>query len=374
MFRPFRPVLSPVFSIIMALFKVTRLHSPTMQLKQLCLITCFLLCACHPPESNEIALSGMTMGTSYSVKFRKPAGEIDVGSLKKNIDRRLEDINKKMSTYLPDSELSIINRAGAGQWLPISDELYNVIQEALAISESSHGAFDITVGPLVNLWGFGPSGRPLHVPDEQTIKSTLEITGYHKIHLQDSPRAIRKDMDAIFLDLSGIAKGYAVDAVSALLEQVAVLDYMVEIGGEIRARGVNAEGESWRIGIEKPVTDERSVERVIHLKDTGMATSGNYRNFYDMNGVRYSHIINPATGKPVIQHLASVTVLDRKCMVADAWATALFVLGPDRGMALVQTLHMPVLFIGRTGTGFSERMTDEFKAYLVNDLPSSENQ
>ena len=338
-----------------------------MQLKRFCVIACLLLSACHPPGSGETVLSGMTMGTSYSVKFRDPAGKIDIKSLKRTIDRRLDDINEKMSTYLPGSELSKINRAAAGQWLPVSAELYDVIREALDISQSSHGAFDITVGPLVNLWGFGPSGRPLHVPDEQTINSVRETTGYHKIHLQDSPRAIRKDLDAIYLDLSGIAKGHAVDAVSGLLEQASVQDYMVEIGGELRARGVNAEGEPWRIGIEKPVTEARAVERVIHLRDTGMATSGNYRNFYDTDGVRYSHIIDPATGKPVVQHSASVTVLDRRCMVADAWATALFVLGPDQGMALAQKLHMPVLFIVRNGTGFSERMSDEFRMYLADD-------
>jgi thiamine biosynthesis lipoprotein len=335
-----------------------------MHLKRLCLLACLLLSACHPRGSDEIALSGLTMGTSYSVKFTRPAGEIDIGALKKDIDKRLEDINEKMSTYLPDSELSKINQAGAGQWLPISDELYRVIQQALTISEASHGAFDITVGPLVNLWGFGPPGRPQHIPDEQTIKSVMELTGYHKIHLQESTRAILKDADAIYLDLSGIAKGYAVDAVAALLEQAALHEYMVEIGGEIRARGMNAEGEYWHIGIEKPVTDERAVERVVHLKDTGMATSGNYRNFYDMNGTRYSHIIDPVTGKPVVQQLASVTVLDQACMVADAWATALFVLGPDKGMELVQTLHLPVLFIVKTDTGFTERMTDDFKTYL----------
>ena len=297
----------------------------------------------------------------------RPAGQIDIGALKKDIDGRLDDINAKMSTYAADSELSKINRAGAGQWLPISEELYRMIQQAHIISVASHGAFDITVGPLVNLWGFGPPGRPQHIPDEQTIKSVMAITGYQKIHLQESPRTIRKDMDAIYLDLSGIAKGYAVDAVAALLEQAALKDYMVEIGGEVRARGQNAGGEYWRIGIEKPATDERAVKQVIHLKDTGMATSGNYRNFYDMDGTRYSHIIDPATGKPVVQQLASVTVLDEACIVADAWATALFVLGPDKGMQLVQTLHMPVLFIVRTNTGFTERMTDEFKAYLVQE-------
>src|SRR3989304_1947219 len=138
----------------------------------------------------------------------------------------------------------------------------------------------------------------------------MKFTGYQKIHLQESPRAIRKDADAIYLDLSGIPKGYAVDTVGALLEEAALHDFMVEIGGEIRARGLNADGEYWRIGIEKPVTDERAFARVIHLRDTGMATSGNYRNFYDRDRGRYAHIIDPVTGKPGMQQLASVTVLN----------------------------------------------------------------
>ena len=336
--------------------------------RALCTSLLILLCACDSPHHDDVVvLTGLTMGTTYSVKFTRPAGKVNIGALKLDIDRRLDDINAKMSTYMSDSELSKINRAGAGQWLPVSGELYRVIQQAITISTASHGAFDITVGPLVNLWGFGPPGRPQYVPDEQTIKSVMKFTGYQKIHLRESPRAIRKEADAIYLDLSGIAKGYAVDSVAALLEQAALHDYMVEIGGEIRARGMNDEGEYWRIGIEKPVTDERAVERVIHLMDTGMATSGNYRNFYVMDGVRYAHIIDPETGKPIAQHLASVTVLDKACMVADAWATALFVLGPDKGLKLVQTLHMPVLFINRTDTGYTEQMTDEFKTYLAED-------
>jgi len=305
------------------------------------------------------------MGTTYSVKFRKPAAEIDINKLKQNIDGRLDAINAIMSTYLPDSELSKINRAGAGQWVPISEELYLVVAQALAVSAASRGAFDITVGPLVNLWGFGPTGRPQQVPDEETIKSVREHTGYHKVHLQEAPRAIRKDEDAIYLDLSGIAKGYAVDAVATLLEKSALSDYLVEIGGEIRARGMNGGEEFWRIGIEKPVTEERAVERIIHLVNIGMATSGNYRNFYEREGKRYAHIIDPATGRPVLQHLASVTVLDRQCMVADAWATALFVLGPEKGTELARQLRMPVLFIVGNDTGFTEIATDEFRPYLA---------
>jgi len=330
------------------------------------LLTCLLVAACSRPQG-VVELSGLTMGTTYSVKFTKPAVEIDINLLKNRIDRRLEEINAIMSTYMPDSELSKINRAAAHQWLPVSAELYRVIQQAQAISAASHGAFDITVGPLVNLWGFGPPGNPQKIPDADTIQSALANTGYRKIQLRDSPRAIRKELTSVYIDLSGIAKGYAVDAVAALLEQESLHDYMVEIGGEIRARGLNADREYWRIGIEKPITGERAVERIIHLRNTGMATSGNYRNFYEMDGTRYTHIIDPVTGNPVVQRLASVTVLDQACMIADAWATALFVLGPDQGMELARHLRMPVLFIIKNDTGFTETVTEEIRPALVEE-------
>ena len=307
------------------------------------------------------------MGTTYEVKFNNAVTNTDVIALKNRIDQRLAGINAAMSTYLPDSELSKINRAAAGVWLPLSEELYRVIREALAISAASRGAFDITVGPLVNLWGFGPDGRPLQVPDAATIESVRAGTGYEKIHLRDAPRALRKDMDTIYLDLSGIAKGYAVDAVAALLEQLSLQDYLVELGGEVRARGRNAQGQYWRIGIEKPDLDTRTVERVIPLRDIAMATSGNYRNFFYLEGERYSHFINPATGRPIRQDLASVTVLDQSCMTADAWATALFVLGPERGRALAENLGLSVFFITRNGASYNERLTSAFTRQLAAD-------
>ena len=208
------------------------------------------------------------MGTTYEVKFNNAVTNTDVIALKNRIDQRLAGINAAMSTYLPDSELSKINRAAAGVWLPLSEELYRVIREALAISAASRGAFDITVGPLVNLWGFGPDGRPLQVPDAATIESVRAGTGYEKIHLRDAPRALRKDMDTIYLDLSGIAKGYAVDAVAALLEQQSLQDYLVELGGEVRARGRNAQGQYWRIGDRKSTRLNSS-----HMSESRMPSS-----------------------------------------------------------------------------------------------------
>jgi Membrane-associated lipoprotein involved in thiamine biosynthesis len=330
------------------------------------MMACLLAGACgKSQDNNPLSLSGMTMGTGYTVKVNRPDREIDIAGLKNSIDTLLENINAEMSTYRTDSELSKINRAGGNQWIAVPDDLYKVLHEGIRISQLSGGAFDMTVGPLVDLWGFGQQGRLLTIPDARTIMAARENTGYQRIHLQDAPKAIRKDHAAVHIDLSGIAQGYAVDAVAALLEQASLNEYMVEIGGEIRVKGRNPDGDFWRIGIEKPVTDVRSVERIIHLKDSGLATSGDYRNYYEKDGTRYSHIIDPGTGKPVNHPLASVTVLHKECMLADAWATALFVLGPAKGMELAKKMKLPVLFIARNGGGFTESMTDEFRSYIT---------
>jgi thiamine biosynthesis lipoprotein len=277
----------------------------------------------------------------------------------------LEDLNAKMSTYLPDSELSRINQSSTTDWINISDDLYTVIEAAINISNLSDGAFDITIGPLVNLWGFGPVEKQEIIPDDGLIGAALLDTGIGKIHLIDTNRSIKKDNANIYLDLSGIAKGYAADRIAQLLrEQFAIDNFLVEIGGEIQAKGVNPDNQAWRIGIEKPVSNQRAVERIIRLVNTGMATSGDYRNYFEKNGMHYSHIIDPRTGRPVKHQLVSVTVLHAESMIADAWATALEVLGPEHGMELANRLGLSVFFIVKKQEGYSEIMSTGFKQYI----------
>lgn len=322
-------------------------------------------CDKNSGRSDLVVLNGFTMGTTYTVKINEPRSKNDPLLIKKSIDILLDDLNAKMSTYLPDSELSRLNQSRSTDWIEISDDLYEVIKQAIDIYTISDGAFDITVGPLVNLWGFGPDKKPDSIPDDQQIQTLLSSTGTNKIHLNDLSRAIKKDNPEIYIDLSGIAKGYAVDRIAGLLQyQYAIKNFMVEIGGEIRTNGVNPDRQPWRIGIEKPVSHERSVERIINLENTGMATSGDYRNYFEVNGIHYSHIIDPRTGKPVIHQLVSVSVLHSSSMIADAWATALQVLGPEKGLVLANKLGLSVFFISERHNNFTEIMSDSFRQYI----------
>ena len=307
-------------------------------------------------------LTGNTMGTSYTVKYRSPLGTPPSHVMQEDIGHRLAQINQIMSTYDPESELSRLNRADTTDWIPVSSHLYIVLKTALEINRQSKGAFDITIGPLVNLWGFGPNIRLESIPDQTGIAAALERTGPDKLVLHESSSAVRKTRSDVYVDLSGIAKGYAVDQIAVALEHHGIAHYMIEIGGEIRARGTNVQEVPWRIGIDKPQSPGRSIQKVLSLKSTAMATSGNYRNYFMINGRRYMHVIDPVTGWPAENHLASVTVLADTCMLADAWATALLVLGLERGMVIAEQLGLPALFIVNHDGIFVEHASSHFES------------
>lgn len=312
-------------------------------------------------------LTGSTMGTVYAVKYRHVPESSSVSEMQLEIERQLAEINQTMSTYDPESELSRFNRSGSTDWIPVSAPLYTVLKAALEIGSQSKGAFDITVGPLVNLWGFGPQDRTKRIPDAAEIAAVLERTGHDKLILHDTVSAVRKTRADVYADLSGIAKGYAVDQIAVMLERYGIAHYMVEIGGEIRARGTNAQQMPWQIGIDKPQTHGRMVQKVLPLNNTALATSGNYRNYFMIDNRRYMHIIDPATGWPAESRLASVTVLAETCMLADAWATALLVLGFERGMAMAERLGLQALFIADRDGIFTEHATSHFES---NDTQS----
>ena len=306
------------------------------------------------------------MGTSYSVQINaKGSANLD-DELTNTIEDILNQVNQKMSTYIDDSELSQINSSTSTEWLSVSQDLYNVISTANTISIKTEGAFDITVGPLVNQWGFGPEDRnEIIPPPDSTIQILSEYVDYKQLNLRPSPPEIRKLKADISLDLSGIAKGYAIDKIADYLERNGFENYMIEIGGELRAKGFNNSEELWRIGIEKPLTEDREVHKIIHLDNTAMATSGDYRNFFTINDVRYSHGIDPKTGHPVSHQLVSVTVLDPSAMVADARATGLLVMGPDDGVKLAVRENIPALFIISSANGYLEQYTGNFKHFVV---------
>lgn len=305
------------------------------------------------------------MGTTYTIKIPVVDTEIDRVMIATGVNHRLEKINSQMSTYKKTSTLSIFNQSKTQDWQEISTELYTVIEEALRINTLSHGAFDITAGPVINLWGFGPKIRLNIVPEQSTIQAALTEVGSQYIHIRKPPAAIKKDKPNLYIDLSAIAKGYAVDVIATYFDSLNINHYMVEIGGEIKAKGFNPNNEIWHIGIEKPLSTEHSVQTIISLNNTSMATSGDYRNYFVADGIRYSHTINPSTGKPITHKLASVTVLHPSSMTADAMATALLVLGPESGLELATKENLAAIFILRDQNKFIELMTPKFHDVLI---------
>ena len=331
----------------------------------------WLLTACEPlPPDLTVHLTGATMGTRYDLKLVPLPGQTLPADLHSRIEALLARINQTFSTYDPRSELSRFNRHSSTDWVAVSPELEHIVAEGLRLSELSRGAFDITVGPLVNLWGFGPEPRRDQVPSESAIAQARERVGYWRLQTRETPPALKKERADLYIDLSAIAKGYGVDQMAALVEAAGINHYLVAIGGEIRAKGRNGRGQPWTIAIEKPVVGERAVEQLVRFGDRSVSTSGDYRNFFEQNGQRYSHIINPRTGQPVAQTLASVTVIADQSMMADATSTTLMAMGAEFGFQLATEHHIAAFFIVAGSDGrFEERYTPEFAAYLVSEAP-----
>lgn len=307
---------------------------------------------------------GQTMGTLFTVKTMGGPGGLSRDQVQTDIHQVLDQVDRQMSTYLADSELSCFNRYLKDNWFPVSPDMAFVMTEAIRVSRISGGAFDITVGPLVNLWGFGPGKRRDTPPTAEEIRELFPLIGYQNIAVRLSPPAARKELPGIYCDLSAIAKGYGVDQVAEYLEGQKIVDYLVEIGGEVRARGKNPDKRWWQLGIAAP-DREGEIERIVPLKNSSMATSGDYRNYFEKDGIRYSHTIDPRTGRPITHRLASVTVVHPSCTFADAMATAINVLGPEKGLALAKKEKLAVFLIIRDKAGFKEIMTPEFAALLL---------
>lgn len=311
-----------------------------------------------------VSTHGETMGTWYNVKL---VGEKRSLPSEPQLKRWTEDvflaINSSMSTYIDSSELSVLNRSPSADWHTVSAPLFDVLQISQQISQLTDGAFDITVAPLVNLWGFGPQERGQQLPDDALIAETLSVTGFRKLETDASRQALRRP-PGVTLDLSAVAKGYAADELARVLMSKGYENILVEIGGELRLRGVNQRGSPWRIGIESPSYDVTAPadnpSTTVVLSDHGMATSGDYRNFYEIDGVRLSHTISPLTGRPVVHNLASVTVIADTCAEADALATAFSVMGDTEAFALAESRNIAAYFIVREKDGFIARQTDAF--------------
>ena len=303
------------------------------------------------------------MGTSYSVTVTG-AGTRDEPAIAAAVRDELERVDALMSTYREDSELSRFNRHDSYDPFPLSEETYAVLAGALAVSKQTGGAFDVTVGPLVNAWGFGRAGSDVQ-PSEGDLERLRGNTGWSKLTLNDAARTASKAVPELQCDLSAIAKGFAVDQVASALEGLGFTDYLVEVGGEVRAGGFNAVGEPWRIGVERPDESGRSLQRILRVSGTGVATSGDYRQFREVDGERFSHVIDPRTGRPATSRVASATVLHPTAMRADAFATALVVLGEAEGLDVAERADLVALLIIRDRAGgLREVPTSLFRARI----------
>lgn len=344
----------------------------------LCSLVLFL--GCGQPAEDYYAFSGDTMGTRYNIKLLPPKTDADraelLNAIAEDVQHVVADVDGKMSTYKTDSEVSRFNRAAVGKPFVISDDSFEVISLAQQISFLSNGAFDITVGPAVRRWGFGApmaasnqAEKAEQIPSDQEVNSLRRLVDFRHLELDLAHSTVTK-RSALEIDLSAIAKGYAVDKVADYLENLQVSSYLVEIGGELRTKGNNPYGHPWRIGIEKPVpgagfADPRSVQQAINVSGVGVATSGDYRNFRQINGQTYSHTIDPKTAKPIRHSLHSVTVIAPLTAEADAFATALNVMGPEKAYEFALQQKLPAYFIMDGKQGLESRYTPEFAVYLL---------
>lgn len=312
-------------------------------------------------QTDQYVLRGNTMGTSYTIKALHARGKIDEEALYNDIKATLDEANDKLNNWTDDSEISLFNTSPSTNWTEISSTFMEVLLEAQTIHEESGGRFDVTLSPLIDMWGFGPEDNKV-LPTKVEIESALANVGQGDLlELKAEPPMLRKRRGPVSVNLGAIAKGYSADLIARTLEKHGISDYLVEIGGDLIARGVNEMGVSWRVGIEKPNEIGRAVQLIVSVKDMGMATSGDYRNYFlDDEGRRLSHIIDPVTGRPVTHNLASVTVLAPNGMRADGMATALLVLGQKDGLALANKLNIPAYFITREKEGFATSSSKAF--------------
>lgn len=324
------------------------------------------LAACGEQRLPQLELTGSALGTTFRVAIVEPAATLDKASLEADVVATLSQIDRLASTWRSDSELSAFNQQQSSDWLPVSPEFCAALAATLEISQLTNGAFDVTVGPLVNLWGFGPDGAVSEPPSDADIAAALQNVGFAKLHTDCERGAVRKELGALYVDLSGWAKGRAVDAVSTMLDTKGIDNYLVEVGGELRVRGHNGEQRKWAVGIEAPSTSQRVPQAVIRVSDTSVATSGDYRNYFEYGGTSYSHTIDPRTGRPVTHELAAVTVVHPENAFADAMATALLVMGPTAGPALAENLGIAAYFLVRRSTEIEEIVSSEFEGLTTS--------
>ncbi len=327
-----------------------------------------VLSGCDQPAAERpmLEIHGRTMGTFYGVKV---VGDFPGGqqALQSQVDALLKHYNDEISTYDPNSALSKFNQLQSVQPFPVSQDMADLIISALRVGQRTQGVLDVTVGPLVNLWGFGPDKRPVKTPTDEQIAAARARVGIDRLHVEVSAdhATLRKDVPSLYVDLSTIGEGFGADKVAEFLEARGVHHYLVEIAGASRSRGVNAKGEPWKLAIQKPTDELEDIQAIIIPDGRAVSTSGSYRNYYELDGKRYSHIIDPATGKPITHKLVSVTVITPTAMEADGLDTALMVMGPGKAMAFAKQQNLAVYLVSKTAQGFKAEYSPAFAPYLV---------
>ncbi len=328
------------------------------------LIICFLLnFSCSQEKNYNAQIKGNTMGTYYSIEVIDVPIELEIKNIEIEIKNTLKKANKILSNWDKDSEISIINKTNKTTAIKISDELNEVFKTAKEINAKSNGFFDLTLDPIIELWGFGYKSKRMQViPKDNQIKKILSLIGqksFLKINF-DNNELIKKNKD-IKINLSSIGKGYGIDLVGRKLDLLGINNYIINIGGDILTKGYNSKKENWVIGIENPNLKEKLIKEIVNLTNKGLATSGDYKNFFTKDGKRYSHIINPKTGKPIMHSTKSVTVIHENSMKADGWATAFLALGSLEGLKIADKEKIAVLFIDEIDNKLIKFKSSAFK-------------
>ncbi|RJT40179.1 FAD:protein FMN transferase ApbE [Rahnella woolbedingensis] len=332
----------------------------------LCSVTLLSACDRNAAEQGDaLVIEGKTMGTFYRVSLAGVDKNREA-ALREQIEAQLKEDDHQLSTYKEDSVLSRFNQYQGNVPQPISAGMADAIVTSVRIGMLTGGAMDITVGPLVNLWGFGPDKQPVKTPTPDEIEAARKLTGLQhlKVVQQSDGQYLQKDLPGMYVDLSTVGEGYATDHLARLMEGNGISNYLVSVGGAVVSRGHNPKGNPWQVAIQKPTDKETAVQAIVDLQGMGISTSGSYRNYYELDGKRLSHIIDPATGSPITHKLVSATVIAPTALEADGWDTGLMVLGTRKALALAEKQHLAVYLITKEGDTFKSYMSPQFKAYL----------
>ncbi|MCU0121244.1 FAD:protein FMN transferase [Pseudomonas sp. B2M1-30] len=316
-----------------------------------------ILPGCGNSDAME-SFGGPTMGSTYSIKYVRHAGLADAEQVRSEVEAILGEVDRQMSTYRSDSDIERFNALPANRCQTMSAPVLELIRVGEQLSEQSEGAYDLTVEPLMNLWGFGPQGREEKVPSPAALAETRQRVGYR--HLRIEGDQLCKDA-AVEVDFNSIAAGYAVDTIAARLEAMGIHDYLAEATGELKASGKKLDGSPWRIALEEPRDDQQVAERIISVDGYGVSTSGDYRNYFQQDGRRYSHTFDARTGAPVLHNLASVTVIHPSALMADGLSTLLLILGPEAAWDYAEKHDIGAFFVIRADTGFVTRTSQAFE-------------